>query len=276
MNIIFKSISFCAALALPAAASAASGYAALSEKLAKAAEAGGVTRITVGGFSSEGEGSSGEASFAAEKISHALAGRGGLQVSDQAVLELNAGGGAGWLKKLPSKLRPQALVRGAVFVEDGRVTVMAKLVDAASGRVLASAEMRAEPRFSSLPPVPDLDWGAPPSAAAMPDPFRDAPADDGFDCQGAFKNMDRLNEKAVDLKARYWAAKLKEPGFVHGSLTRNPGSEIRNPLLKDQFYELLKRYYGLEEVPALPSAQLKQLEAFMDRESGVLDRCGSK
>ncbi|MHB0996837.1 MAG: hypothetical protein ACYC2I_10760 [Elusimicrobiales bacterium] len=276
MNIIFKSISLCAALALPAAASAASGYAALSEKLARAAEAGGVTRITVGGFSSEGEGSSGEASFAAEKISHALAGLGGLQVSDQAVLELNAGGGAGWLKKLPSKLRPQALVRGAVFVEDGRVTVMAKLVDAASGRVLASAEMKAEPRFSALPPVPELDWGTPPSAAAMPDPFRDAPADDGFDCQGAFKNMDRLNEKAVDMKARYWAAKLKEPGFVPGSLTRNPGSEIRNPLLKDQFYELLKRYYGLEEVPALPSAQLKQLEAFMDRESGVLDRCGSK
>lgn len=276
MNVIFKTISICAALALPGAASAASGYAAISEKLARAAEAGGLTRITVGTFSSEGEGSAGEASFAAEKISHALAALAGLQVSDQAVLELNGGGGPGWLKKLPSKARPQALVRGAVFVEDGRVTVMARLVDAASGRVLASAEMKGEPRFSALPPVPDLDWGNPPSAAAMPDPFRDSPSDGGFDCQGAFREMDRLNEKAADLKARYWAAKLKEPGFVSGSLTRNPGSEIRDPLLKGRFYEMLKGYYEREEVPALPSAQLKKLEEFMDRESGVIDRCGSK
>lgn len=276
MNIFIKTIAVCAVLALPGAASAASGYAGLAEKLAAAAEAGGITRVILGQFSAEGEGAAGEARFAEAKLSHALSSGRGLQVSDRSVLEMSAGGGAGWIKKLPGKARPQAVVSGAVFTEDGRVTVMARLVDAASGRVLVSAEMKAEPRFSALPAVPELDWGAPPSESAVADPFRDAPSDDGLDCQAAFRDMDRLNEKAVELKARYWAAKLKEPGFVSGSLTRNPGSEIRNPLLKSQFYDLLKRYYEQEEAPAVPSAQLKKLEEFMEKESGVIDRCGSK
>lgn len=264
-----------AMLALCGTALGAADYAGMASRLAKAAEAGGVTRITVGQFSAEGEGAAGEARFAAEKLSSAFSKTGGLQVSDQSVLEMSAGSGAGWLKKLPAKVRPQAMLMGSVFVEGGRVTVMARLVETGSGRVLASDELTSSPRFSQIPPVPDLDWSAPPSAAVMPDPFRDAPSDDGFDCQAAFRRMDALNVKAADMKARYWAAKMKEPGFLAGSLTRNPGSEIRDPQLRQKFYETLGEYYQ-NGAPELSAAQVKQLENFMQREGDVIDRCGLK
>jgi hypothetical protein len=88
--------------------------------------------------------------------------------------------------------------------------------------------------------------------------------------------MGKINSAAVDLKARYWARKLKEPGFVPGSLTRNPGSEIRDRGVRQQFYELLTAYHERENAPPLAAAQKAKLEEFMGRESDVIDRCGSR
>jgi hypothetical protein len=163
-----------------------------------------------------------------------------------------------------------------VFQEGEDITLLIKLVDARSGRLLDARELKSKVRFSELPPVPDINWGAPPSLAAMRDDFRDAPADNGFNCEGAFKEMNRINEAAVDLKARYWARKMKEPGFAYGSLTRNPGSEIRDYQMKQKFYELLGKYHEEDEVPAMAEAQTKKLEAFMAKEDSVIDNCGSK
>jgi hypothetical protein len=67
---------------------------------------------------------------------------------------------------------------------------------------------------------------------------------------------------------------MKEPGFAYGSLSRNPGSEIRDPEAKRKFYELLSMYYDKEAVPAIDAGNLKKLEAFMEKEGGVIDRCG--
>lgn len=216
-----------------------------------------------------------DARFAAEKTLAGLAADSRLEVLDQYALEAQAGGKPGWIRALPSKLRPQALVRGTVFREGETVTVLARLVDAISGRVLVSLEATGRARTMELPPVPDMDWNTAPASVPARDMFRDAPADAEFDCHAAFRDMDRVNDKAADLKARYWAGKMKEPGFVAGSLTRNPGSELRDPQVKQKFYESLSRYYE-DGAPRLSSEQIKQLEAFMRKEANVIDRCGIK
>jgi len=281
MNLKNKFLNFGAALLTAVLLSAASAqgageYSGLASGLAQAAISHGVPRVAMGAFSSAGASGEEEARFATEHTAAGLAAGTGIQFLDLAVLEAAAGGREGWLARLPAKTRPQALVKGTVFKEGEKITVIARLVEASTGRVLASLQSVSRARFSELPPVPDMDWGSAPTVAPVKDPFRDAPSDGGFNCSAAFKEMDRINEGAADLKARYWAAKMKEPSFVMGSLTRNPGSEIRNPLLKQKFYDLLTRYYDKEGSPRISRDQTSKLEEFMGRESGVIDRCGIK
>ncbi len=257
------------------AAAADSDYDALARDLAQSARMNGISRVALGQFSAAG-GTEEEARYASEKTATGLSDQKGLEIIDQSVLESYAGSKEGWLAKIPSKMRPQAFIRGSVFKDGEDLTIMTKLVDAASGRVLAALEIRAGARFTELPAVPDMNWGAPPALAALKNDFRDAPSDDAFNCEGAFKEMYKINAAAVDLKARYWARKMKEPGFAYGGLSRNPGSEIKDPQDKQKFYELLTKYHGDNRLPALPAAQLKKLEAFMEREDAVIDKCGIK
>ena len=252
---------------VPGASAAGSDYSGLARDLALSAKTNGITRIALGQFSAAG-GAEEEGRYASEKTAAGLSAQEGLQIIDQAVLESYSGGGRGWLAKLPSKMRPQAFIKGSVFMDGEDLTIMAKLVDAASGRVLASLEIKGGARFTELPAVPDINWGAPPTMAALKDDFRDALADNAFDCAGAFKEMNKINTAAADLKARYWARKMKEPGFSYGS-------ELRDPQLKRDFYELLAKYHAEERLPALAAGQQKKLEAFMAREGEVMDKCGS-
>ncbi|MDA8130341.1 MAG: hypothetical protein M0011_02435 [Elusimicrobia bacterium] len=274
MSAIIKTLSVqvCAVFALAAAASA-SDYSDLAVRLAGAAAANGITRVALAPFTALSA-TPADAEYARERTAAGLSSAKELVVLDQVALEAYSGARA-W-SKLSSRERPQAFVKGALFQAGEELTLLVKLVDAASGRVLATGELRSFARSGGLPPVPDMDWNAPPSTARVADEFRDAPSDDGFNCAAAFKHMNRINEAAVDLKARYWAGKMKEPGFVLGSLSRNPGSEIRDRGLRGKFYELLSAYHEKEGTPALPEAQRKKLEEFMGRESDVIDRCGSR
>jgi hypothetical protein len=248
----------------------AADYKELAANLALSARTGGITRVVLGSFS----GDSKEAGLAQEKTAGSLANVKDLEVLDLEALQASAGSKEGWMKKLPSKLRPQAFIKGSVFQDGGEVTIMVKLVDARSGRVLRAVEMKSRALATELPAVPDINWGEPVAMAPMADDFRDAPADNAFDCRSAFRDMTRLNEAAVDLKARYWARKMKEPGFTMGSLSRNPGSEIKDFQVKQKFYELLAKYHEQDELPAMQEAQVKKLETFMAKEDTVIDRCG--
>jgi len=258
------------ALTLLSASAAAADYKGMADSLALAARSNGITRIALGSFS----GDRSEAGFAEEKTAGSLANEKDLEVLDQDALQASAGAKEGWMKNIPSKLRPQAFIKGAVFQDGEDVAIMIKLIDASTGRVIKAVEMKSRARSQDVPPVPDINWGEPVAMAPMQNDFRDAPADNGFDCQGAFKDMTRLNEAAVDLKARYWARKMKEPGFTMGSLSRNPGSEIRDFQVKNKFYQLLSQYHGQDETPAIQEAQVKKLEAFMAKEEAMIDRCG--
>ena len=269
-----KILAFQALAVLAVSAAQAADYKVLAADLALTARANGITRVALASFTAPA-GSESEARLAEEKTSSGLAAQKDLEVLDQAALEAYAGA-RNWLDRLPSKMRPQAFIKGSVFQDGEDITLMVKLVDARSGRVLGSMEVKSRARFTDLPAVPDINWGSPVAMGAMREDFRDAPSDDAFNCQAAFKEITRLNTAAVDLKARYWARKMKEPGFSFGSLSRNPGSEIKDFQVKHQFYELLAKYHEQDLAPSIPAAQGAQLEAFMAKEDAVLDRCGVK
>lgn len=278
MNTITKIFTAAALTALfsSGASAAGSDCGALANDLARAARSSGLTRLALGQFSAGG-GAEEEARYASEEVAAGLAAQKDLQIIDQSALEALAGSKEGWLAKVPSRARPQAIIKGSVFLEGDEVTVMARLVDTSNGRVLAALQARGGARFTEVPPVPDVNWGAPVALAKLtPGDFRDAPSEGGIDCSSAFKDLNRINSQAADLKARYWARKMKEPGFAYGSLSRNPGSEIRDYQTRQKFYELLAKYHDDDRLPRLPEAQAKKLEAFMARESSVIDQCGSK
>ncbi len=278
MKIIIKSLIAQVLLTIGAAAYAAD-YTGMAMDLARTARENGVSRVLLGSFSAAA-GSESEAAYAQEKAAAGLATQKDLELIDQEAVQAFAGSKEGWMKRLPAKSRPQAFVKGSVFQEGDSVTVMIKLVDARNGRVLSAMELKSAARFSSVSSLPgmempELNWKDLPPLPEAPKDLRDALNDDSG-CSASFRQMDRLNGSAVDLKARYWAAKMKQPGFAMGTLTRNPGSEIRDPQLKQKFYELLAKYHEQDEAPALGSAQARQLEDFMAKERSVIDRCGIK
>lgn len=85
--------------------------------------------------------------------------------------------------------------------------------------------------------------------------------------------MARYEAEILELKARYWALKLKS-GVVNTSLKSNPGSEISDPELRRRFYEELAAWYHGEGIPDLT---LTERAAFLitDHKASLLRRrCG--
>ncbi len=232
----------------------------LAAGAARAAASAGARTVQVPPFSA-GAGAADEARYAAEKTAAAL-GAAGLTVLDP-----QPGG--------ISAPRPQALLKGSVYPDGAGFIVTARLVETGSGRLLGAGEARVPARVTELPPVPELDWAAPPVTAPAPSDLRDAMAEEDA-CSSALKRLRELNAKALDLKARYWAAKLKDPSFSLASLTRNPGSELQDRAARRGFYDLLAGYHAGGRAPLLTAGERQQLEAFMKRENEVLGRCGSR
>jgi hypothetical protein len=155
-------------------------------------------------------------------------------------------------------------------LKNDRVEINARLIDAETARVLSVAVGRvekdwAEPLFGSpfIVPVPSLD------AFEI---TNDAVASDEGSCASARRRASEIERSAVELKARYWAARLKSPGFDRRALTTNPGSEIEDPGVKADFYARLKRYY--QESPApVTDGELKTLSEGQGRIERIRELC---
>ena len=87
--------------------------------------------------------------------------------------------------------------------------------------------------------------------------------------------MDSIERSILDAKARYWAAKIKEPDFSYASLTSNPGSEISNPRLRTRFYDLMKAWHRLEFTPKLNPLELKSLTEAEEKILRIMKECNS-
>lgn len=284
----------------PAAVSA-EGYRDLSAQIIKCAETNALKKIAVLAFSAKGGAGRNDTDYAAEKIGLYLAGSKKTALIERALLERvlketrlssAAAGMADKAEILKNALSLDAVVTGVVFADGENLKVLARLIDLKTGRVLLAAETAAgrlppelldgdyasmEPPEVTFPELP-AEWDRPaPAPASSWTAFRDALADPvNQSCAGRQSLITKLNAELVDTKARYWALKMKAPGFNIRSLTKNPGSEIKDSGVKARFYKLLAVYFDRAE-PAPPEPEkISALFGLIKMENQASDECRVK
>ncbi|MBI4349888.1 MAG: hypothetical protein HY550_00465 [Elusimicrobia bacterium] len=291
---VTAALALAGALAFPPS-SRADGYGALSLRIARSAAENSVKKIAVLDFSAKGGAEKSETAYVAEKIGVQLAGSGGVSLIERALLEkvlkeaglsLGAGGAYDGADTLRSMLSVDAVVTGVVFADGEELRVFARLIDTKTGRVLLAAEALAdrlppalsgwrsgdmEPPEVPFPELPD-GWGG---SAAPGASFRDAVSGSvSGSCSGRRSAAARLNAELVDAKARFWAARMKAPGFSLRTLTRNPGSEIGDPDVKARFYKLLAVHFRDRSGAGLDAETNFKVEDLIKLEERVSDECG--
>ncbi|HCE98901.1 MAG: hypothetical protein A2X34_10775 [Elusimicrobia bacterium GWC2_51_8] len=285
------------ALALSVPASGSEGCLELSREIVKYARANKINKIAMLSFTAKGGAEKNEAEYISEKMGIYLAGDKKPALIERALLEKvlkeaklssAANDSPDSAKMLQNILSVDAVVTGTVFAAEKTLKVLARLIDMKTGRVLFAAETetgREWPDFSetasfSMEPfgISGLDAPAGWETAALPTlppDFRDSVANsEDNSCSGRKQLLTKLNSEFVDTKARYWAARMKEPGFNRRSLTKNPGSEIGDPETKARFYKLLTAYYDSEAPALLAPDKLAGVKSLMETETRVSNECG--
>jgi TolB-like protein len=274
----------------------ADGYRDLSDRLMRSAELNSLKKIAVLEFSGKGGAGKADTDYAAEKIGLYLAGSRTTALIERALLASvlretrlsSAAGASDKAEILKGMLDLDAVVTGVVFPDGERLTVLARLIDLKTGRVLLAAEAdgdRLPPEmlggdFSGMePPVvpfPELPgaWGNSGGVVAR-ETFRDAVADSSAkSCGDRRRLLSKLNGLLVDAKARYWAIYMKAPGYSRLHLKRNPGSEIGDPGVKASFYKRLASYYESGMELSLEQEKLSAVLALLKMEKETGDECG--
>lgn len=254
----------------------------LAAQLSGAAKARGRARVAILPFQVIGGKGSTSGRIVSERLVAPIMAGGLVEVVERAMLEsvmreqqLQFSGvvDARSVKEIGKILNVDAVITGTVIaLRNERVEVHARLIDTESAKVLFAGETKTEQDWnesmfddaawsgvgSSWPPLPSFDLASNASAA-------------DWGCMGAADRVDELERSVVDLKARYWAQRLRE-GLDGATLTRNPGSEIRNQDIRAEFHKSL-RAHASAAGPDLTSAELAQLKDALQRISRINDSC---
>ncbi|MBI5596382.1 MAG: hypothetical protein HY928_09875 [Elusimicrobia bacterium] len=278
------------ALALATPVWAGDPYLGLAREVDAAAQDGGVRRIAVLPFSSAGGQDQEGGLVLAERLIARLARTGGVEVMERTLLDkvleeqklgLTGAFDQRAVGQVGRMLGVDAIVTGTfVTLSDRRVEVHARLIQTASARILGAASARVDKEWEAeTMPVGALwDVKAPdparfpaPLVRLVPDPFRDAP--NGGACSGWEEEVERLQSETVEIKARFWAARMSDPGFDIHTVKRNPGSDIRSMALRQRFYAMVRSYYGEGRPSPLDRAERDSMEAADKRIDELVERC---
>ena len=235
----------------------------------------------------------------AERLVSRLAAEAGIEVVERTllekVLEEQKLGASGALDQEEAKevgriLGVDALVTGTYLpLSKDRLEVHARLIDAESARILgvAMAKVNKEWEDDSFAlgemwniEAPKLGDFPAPLVKAFSDKsllpgmsdLRDAPRTSG-PCDNWENKIDELQLSILEAKAKFWATRLGDPSFNRRSVTRNPGTEIRNADLRSRFYDRTKalhqeRYNG--GITMSETVTIENVKAKVDR---LIDRC---
>lgn len=269
-----------AALLLTARSARAGDFDKLAVLLSRAAKVSGRKRVAVLPFQVIGGRGSSSGRIVSERLVGPLTDQGAVEVVERAMLEsvmreqqlqLSGAVDARSVKELGKILNVDALVMGTVIaLKDDRVEVNARLIDAESAKILFASEIKTAQDWNeslfddaswsgfTMPSLPNFDLAATASAA-------------GWGCGRAGETEDDLERGVVDLKARYWAHRLRE-GLDGASLKRNPGSEIRDPEIRAEFHRRLRDAHAAGG-PALTREELGRLKEALERLERLQDSC---
>lgn len=248
-------------------ASGKAAYRRIAGELSQIARNAGISRVAVLSFRTPPGVAKSAGTAVSERLVSSVVEKGALQVVERAMLDevlqeqkLQHSGAvaSSQAKKIRKVMGVDAIVTGSVVsIDGGKFEVNARLVRSETAEIVGAsmAQVREEwtanvPwenifawREAIVVPPPDLDvnlpawWEKDANAAS-------------HDCGDWKTRVDDLQAKSMAVKVAYWSRRLGEAD-LHGKLTRNPGSEIRNPGLRREFYSRLKR--NVREAAALPS-----------------------
>lgn len=278
-----------AAALLGAQAARADGFRPLARELASAARSQGLRRVAVLPLVPADGGRPQDGWNISEKLVTQFVRTGKVQAVErsllQGLLEEHRLGRTGaldpaGLRKLGKLVAADCVVTGS-FVTIGReVVINARLVDVETGVIVGASERRARREWFDLGnsdaetifvPAPELTVEPPLIAPEEVSELREAPAEP---CAGAALRADKLIAGVLDLKARYWAKKLRE-GLAAASLKHNPGSSITDPDLKRRFYERLKYWHSQDRVAGLTPAETRRFIVADGEAFSLYQQCGS-
>lgn len=278
----------CGALISPAAAS--SGFNGMAKELASAALRARIQRVAVLPFISGGDGDSREGWNIAEKLVTPLVRTGKVQAVERQLIErlldeqrLGLSGALDETRLLAfGKISAaQGIVTGSYITEDTKVVINARLIDAETGLIIAACEQKIDRAAIGLVDAPEFPapWETAARLAertAAPVLFQAPSAGEvaGLACDNARARADRLEAQVLDLKARYWARKLrKDPAL--DSAEASPEGMIYDPTLKREYQDKLSAWIQSRHIPRLSKDEVRRFVA-VDREAFSLNQqCGS-
>lgn len=169
----------------------------------------------------------------------------------------------------PSALGNVARIEGIItgtFVSSGNETVLnARLIDAETGVVLAAAERAVSRQWPGQADPPAWD--------ARPDPpGMDPSAAAGSPCADADRRIDDLERQVLDLKARYWAARLKQESAA-ARPQADPGSTISDPALKKAFHDRVDFWSEAARIPSLTATEIERFVSIDGRAYSLYRAC---
>ena len=271
------------ALVLPFASAASAGddYTKMAEVLAESARRAGVRRLAVAPIEAIGGADAHGTAVVGDRVMSRLAAQSGIQLVERALLDrvfeeqrLSQSGAVGAADAvLIGRLAGvEAIVTGRLIRRtDRKVEVNLRLIHAADARVLgaATADVRPDWPLGALlddrHPAP-----APPRLSSEFPAFWEPP--DGDPCRGWRERVDALQSAGLPFKIRHWSA-LLAAGFDLSTLTRNPGSEIRNPRTRAAFYLGVRQNLAEETFDALSPEETSALTRAEATARRLVERC---
>lgn len=226
-----------------------------------------VKTITVGEFIAKNDVSDSEIDYIKEKTIQLLSKKRNLSVFDSSKNE-----------------KSDAVICANIYKKEEGFEVMFKLIKKEDLKVIAILSQSIDnigvlPYRKSDFKNSDIDFKSLKKLAkevSFEKEFRDSVTDSDFtDCSRGRTWVENIQRETVDIRARYWAYKMKQPDFSFKSLTSNPGSEIKDPDLKNRFYELLKNYYYSDKKIDLELGDKKYIEEIFKKEKEITGKCST-
>lgn len=177
------------------------------------------------------------------------------------------------VKRLGRVLGVDAIVTGTLIeLVNSRVEAVARLVEVETARVLAASSATLEkdwapdlaPREEAviLPGEAEQAAARPPRPKPASAPVREVAyllpgiplrrgSLDAEDKVDEGESCDAADGRVLDARARYWALRMREPEFSTAALKENPGSEIADRAARRRFYEQLRAWHAVPEIPPL-------------------------
>lgn len=213
----------------------------------------GLNRLAISDFLAQGTLPPEEAAFAQRQLSEALFQEPGIGIMDVSVLEKISGRGPLW---------PHVLVKGEVYPTETGLAVVVKVLNFRTGGLIRTMQ---------------IETAGMKEAGRISGAFRDVVSGEKSPaCIKLLKEVREENSTAVELKARYWGAKVREPEFSYSDLDHLPGGEFTDYRTRQKFYELINSYYEQDRPVILTKGELAAVAALHAKEAAARQACRPK